>query len=149
MNGSLILLSLCTIVTVKPAVYRPVSSLSKLLDIDSRILFSIIYIESGFHDNALSKKGAIGLMQIMPANLSWLGASKHSSLENIVAGTILLKRYLRMFSLNLFHALAAYNAGPVAVRRFGGVPPYSETRKYLWRFCQAFIMNRYVCGVEG
>lgn len=149
MNGCLILLSLCTVVSVKPAVYRPVSSLSRLLNLDARLVFSIIYVESGFDQKALSPAGAVGLMQVMPVNLTALGVKKDAVSENIAAGIILFKRYLRLFSQNLLLAVAAYNAGPGAVRRYGGVPPYPETRRYVRRFYSALRNNRYVCEEKG
>lgn len=146
MNGWLAGLIFAMGVTVEPAIYHPVVKLCELLNLDARIVFSVILVESGFARQAKSPAGAIGLMQLMPANLTAMGVKGGSAIENLTAGTILLKRYLRMFSGNLIHALAAYNAGPTAVLRYHGLPPYSETRAYVRKVCLAVKNNRYRCG---
>ena len=97
---------------------------------------SIIAAESAFKPAAVSNKGAIGLMQLMPATARELGADPSVPEQNVEAGTHYLSRLLQLYSKKrdqLRWTIAAYNAGPVAVKRFHGVPPYRETRTYVAR----------------
>jgi soluble lytic murein transglycosylase-like protein len=99
-------------------------------DVDARIVKAVIQVESAFQPRARSSKGAMGLMQLMPKTARQYEASHpYDPASNIDAGTKYLKRLLDEFELPL--ALAAYNAGEGAVRRFGGIPPYAETQGYV------------------
>ena len=101
-------------------------------DVDARIVKAVIQVESAFQPRARSSKGAMGLMQLMPKTAQRYAArNPYDPASNIDAGTRYLKGLLSEFELPL--ALAAYNAGEGAVRRFGGIPPYAETRKYVAR----------------
>ena len=101
-------------------------------DVDARIVKAVIQVESAFQPRARSSKGAMGLMQLMPKTARQYEASHpYDPASNIDAGTKYLKRLLDEFELPL--ALAAYNAGEGAVRRFGGIPPYAETQAYVAR----------------
>jgi soluble lytic murein transglycosylase-like protein len=99
---------------------------------------SVMKAESGFAPQAVSQKGAIGLMQLMPATAQTLGADPHDPAANVDAGTRYLRELLEKYNGGLRHALAAYNAGPAAVEKYQGVPPYPETVNYIRRVEQDF-----------
>jgi len=94
---------------------------------------SVMAAESGFEQLAISPKGAIGLMQLMPGTAQVLGADPHDPAQNVDAGTRYLRDLLEKYNYGLRHALAAYNAGPGAVEKYNGVPPYRETIEYISR----------------
>lgn len=100
--------------------------------VDAQIVKALIQVESGYQPRARSPKGAMGLMQLMPATARQYGLrNPYDAATNIEAGTRHLGALLQRFDLPL--ALAAYNAGEAAVRRFGGIPPYPETHAYVTR----------------
>jgi len=92
---------------------------------------SVMLAESGLQPNAVSAKGAIGLMQLMPDTAQTLGADPWDPAQNVDAGTRYLRELLAKYDGGLWHALAAYNAGPGAVEKYKGVPPYRETIQYI------------------
>jgi soluble lytic murein transglycosylase-like protein len=96
-----------------------------------RLVRSVISKESDFQPQAVSPKGAIGLMQLMPATAQALGADPRDPAQNVDAGTRYLRDLLEKYDGGLWHALAAYNAGPGAVDKYQGVPPYRETINYV------------------
>jgi soluble lytic murein transglycosylase-like protein len=96
-----------------------------------RLVRSVISRESDFQPQAVSPKGAIGLMQLMPATAEALGADPRDPAQNVDAGTRYLRDLLEKYDGGLWHALAAYNAGPGAVDKYQGVPPYRETINYV------------------
>jgi soluble lytic murein transglycosylase-like protein len=99
-------------------------------NVDARLVKAVIQVESAFQPGARSAKGAMGLMQLMPKTARQYEArNPYDPASNVEAGTRYLKRLLGEFELPL--ALAAYNAGEGAVRRFGGIPPYAETQAYV------------------
>jgi soluble lytic murein transglycosylase-like protein len=101
-------------------------------DVDPRLVQAVMQAESGYNTKALSTKGAIGLMQLMPGTARELAvADPWDPEQNVHGGVAYLKRMLEMFSHDLDFALAAYNAGPNAVLEHAGVPPYRETRAYV------------------
>jgi soluble lytic murein transglycosylase-like protein len=99
---------------------------------------SVMAAESGFQPLAISPKGAIGLMQLMPGTAQVLGADPHDPAQNVDAGTRYLRDLLERYNYGLRHALAAYNAGPGAVDKYNGVPPYRETINYISRIEKKF-----------
>ena len=106
--------------------------------IDPALLRGLIKQESGFNPNAGSPAGAQGLCQLMPGTAAALGCTNvHDPVQNIDAGARYLRQQLDAFGGDVTKALAAYNAGPGAVKRYGGVPPYAETQNYV-RQVQAY-----------
>jgi soluble lytic murein transglycosylase-like protein len=100
--------------------------------IDARLLAAVAHRESRGNANAVSPVGACGVMQLMPATARYLGVSNiFDARENVFAGARYLRTLLDTFNGDLDLTLAAYNAGPGAVQRYGGVPPYRETRAYV------------------
>lgn len=98
--------------------------------LDPAVLKAVIHVESGFRQSATSRVGAIGLMQLMPGTARALGVDPTNPAENIEGGARYLKQQLDKFG-SIESALAAYNAGPGSVTRYGGVPPYAETQDYV------------------
>jgi soluble lytic murein transglycosylase-like protein len=92
---------------------------------------AVAWQESRFHQSAVSPKGAMGVMQLMPETARRLGVDAADLRGNIDGGVAYLSQMLRRFEGDLPRALAAYNAGPEAVQRYGGVPPYAETQAYV------------------
>lgn len=92
---------------------------------------SVARLESGFRQDAVSRRGAVGLMQLMPGTAADLGVDPKSAAENAEGGAKYLRALLLQYHGDSALALAAYNAGPGAVARFGGIPPYEETRRYV------------------
>jgi soluble lytic murein transglycosylase-like protein len=108
-------------------------------DLDVDLLASVVHAESGSNAHAVSRAGAQGLMQLMPATAAQLGVKDSFAPEqNVHGGTGYLDSLLKRYHDNLALALAAYNAGPGAVDRYHGVPPYRETRAYVARIIHEF-----------
>ena len=122
---------------------RAISELKKRFDpiiktvaneygVDAQLIHSIILAESNYNEFAISTKGAVGLMQLMPETARDYGVENlYSPAENIKGGVKYLRHLMNYYNHNLDLFLAAYNAGPEAVERYGGVPPYPETKRYL------------------
>jgi soluble lytic murein transglycosylase-like protein len=108
-------------------------------DIDADLLASVVKAESGGQVRAVSRTGARGLMQLMPATASQMGVQdSFRPDQNIAGGTAYLDELLTRYRDNIALALAAYNAGPAAVDRYHGVPPYRETKEYVARVIREF-----------
>ncbi len=113
------------------------ASASRKYQVDLGLLRAVAWQESRGHSNAVSPKGALGVMQLMPGTAAQLGVDPRDPSANIHGGAAYLAQQIATFrSVPL--ALAAYNAGPGAVQKYGGVPPYAETRGYV-----ATIMQRW------
>ena len=108
--------------------------------LDGLLVAAVIEAESGFNPFALSPRGAEGLMQVMPSTPGYPAETgAYDPRVNIDLGTRYLRELLRRFDGDLVLALAAYNAGPAAVERFQGVPPYRETRHYVTRVLSLYV----------
>jgi soluble lytic murein transglycosylase-like protein len=111
---------------------QQIDSAAQTYGIDPAILKGLIKQESGFNPNAGSPAGAQGLTQLMPGTAAALGVTDvHDPAQSIDGGARYLKQQLDRFGGDYSKALAAYNAGPGAVQRYGGVPPYAETQNYV------------------
>jgi soluble lytic murein transglycosylase-like protein len=110
--------------------------------VESNLLRAVIVVESGFNSRAVSKRGAVGLMQLMPATASRFGVSNpYDARQNVHAGARYLKFLIDHFGHDVRLALAAYNAGEDAVERNGGqIPPFTETMAYVPRVLKIYRM---------
>lgn len=116
--------------------------------VDPALVRAVIHAESGFNPRARSPKGAIGLMQLMPATARLMGVDDpHQPQHNIRGGVRYLAELLARFRSDITLATAAYNAGPEAVRRHAGVPPYPETQVYVQRV--RILHQRYRQAARG
>ena len=125
-----------------------ISNISKEYNVEASLVRAVIQSESNFDPNAVSPKGAAGLMQLMPSTAKSVGVvDLYKPSENIKGGVKYLKRLLKRYRWNTRLALAAYNAGPSNVEKYGGIPPYPETQKYVRKVVN--LQNRYRCVERG
>lgn len=117
-----------------------VAEAARRSDVDARLLHAVITIESGYNPRAVSARGAIGLMQLMPDTARrYCTCDVHDPLQNVLAGASYLHDLLKLFNNDISLALAAYNAGENAVLRYGSrIPPYRETAAYVPRVLAVF-----------
>ncbi len=108
-----------------------ITTLSRRHSLNPALVEAVAWEESRLHPGALSPKGAIGVMQLMPGTAARLGVNPHDWRTNVAGGIALLSNLLRRYDNDLIKALAAYNAGTTAVDRYNGVPPWRETRAYV------------------
>lgn len=108
--------------------------------LDEGLVKAVAEAESGFRQEARSSAGAIGLMQLMPSTAKSLGVNPYDAAGNVAGGARYLKTMLDRFG-SVPLALAAYNAGPGAVEKYGGIPPYQETKTYVDRVLQITRRN--------
>ena len=132
--------------TTAPAILPPAPDLNQVVNsasaayhLDPDLVNSVIHAESGFNSHAISRKGAQGLMQLMPDTASKLGvANAFDPQSNVAGGSRYLRELLERYNFDLIKALAAYNAGPKRVEQYQGVPPYRETHDYVARIVREY-----------
>jgi len=126
--------------TAVPSSFRSIIARSAAqARVDPALIEAVISKESAFDPHATSTAGAQGLMQLMPRTAAALGASDpYDPAQNVLAGARYLRSLLDRFGADVPLALAAYNAGPGAVERYDGIPPYAETRSYVGE-----VLSRY------
>jgi soluble lytic murein transglycosylase-like protein len=116
-----------------------VDSASAAYHLDPDLVNSVIHAESGFNVRAVSPKGALGLMQLMPGTATQLGVNDvFDPRANVTGGSRYLRELLERYNFDLVKALAAYNAGPQRVEQYQGVPPFRETRAYVARIVHEY-----------
>lgn len=122
-----------------PALTEVVTNASAAYHLDPDLVNSVIHAESGFNPHAVSRKGARGLMQLMPSTAAQLGVNDAFDPEaNVTGGSRYLRELLERYNFDLVKALAAYNAGPLRVEQYRGVPPFRETRAYVARIVHEY-----------
>lgn len=130
-----------------PDISQVVNEASGRYQLDPDLVNSVIKAESDFKVHAVSPKGAQGLMQLMPGTASQLGVPNAFDPEaNVDGGTKYLRELLERYNFDMVKALAAYNAGPQRVEKYGGVPPYYETRAYVARIVKDFNKKKIAKG---
>jgi soluble lytic murein transglycosylase-like protein len=121
----------------KAEVIQQLNAAAQVYALSPALMEAVAWRESGLRHDARSPKGAMGVMQLMPSTAAELGVDGRDLAQNVHGGAAYLKRMLNQFGGDLVLGLAAYNAGPGAVQRYGGVPPFAETQGYV-----AAILNR-------
>ena len=123
--------------TLPPRLETIVNNVSQFFSVDKSLVQAVIHAESDFDPHAVSPKGALGLMQLMPETAQRYGVRDIFDPEqNIIGGVHYLSDLLETFDQNIRLAVAAYNAGKKAVLRYGGVPPFPETERYVNKVMQ-------------
>lgn len=140
--------SVAAAVPAVPPVSQPlttkelVTQAAKLAGLPPALVHSVARAESAYQTKAVSNKGAIGIMQLMPGTAAALHADPHDPKQNAEAGAMYLRELLLKYDGTVSKALAAYNAGPGAVDKYRGVPPYRETINYVNRVIQQYEKNQ-------
>ncbi len=117
--------------TGTPSLSEMVTEAAQKYRVDPGLVSAVAEAESGGDQSAVSSAGAIGVMQLMPQTAKALGVDPYDTKQNIEGGAKYLRQMLDRFDGDVTKAVAAYNAGPNAVKKYGGVPPYRETQSYV------------------
>lgn len=133
-NTSNVFRTIHTDAAINEIINSAILEASEIYDIDTSMIRAIIRTESSYNPNAVSRAGAMGLMQLMPGTAASLGVTDPFDIhQNIMGGTRYFRRMLDRFDNDERLALAAYNAGAGNVQRHGGIPPFPETQNYVPR----------------
>ena len=114
-----------------PELARVIHAAAQKYAVDPKLVSAVAEVESGGDQNAVSPAGAVGVMQLMPDTAAGLGINPYDMKSNVEGGAKYLREMLDTFDGDVKKAVAAYNAGPNAVKAYGGVPPYAETQNYV------------------
>ncbi len=114
-----------------PTLSNLIQEAAQKYQVDPKLVSAVAEVESGGNQSATSPAGAIGVMQLMPGTAEGLGVNPYDERQNIEGGAKYLREMLDTFGGDVRKAVAAYNAGPQAVKDYGGVPPYRETQNYV------------------
>ena len=114
-----------------PELTRVIHSAAQKYAVDPKLVSAVAEVESGGDQNAVSPAGAVGVMQLMPDTAAGLGINPYDMKSNVEGGAKYLREMLDTFDGDVKKAVAAYNAGPNAVKAYGGGPPYAETQNYV------------------
>ena len=136
--------------------YNRIDKYSRQYNIDPYLIVAVMEKESSFDHETISSAGALGLMQIMPSTAKELGVNPKRAEENIEGGIRYLRQQLDKYEgrYKVHYALASYNAGAGAVRKYGGIPLYAETQNYVRKIVEKYNKlkqseNREVIGISG
>ncbi|MDY6932813.1 MAG: lytic transglycosylase domain-containing protein [Spirochaetota bacterium] len=125
-----------------PEIKKTANEIARINRVPPSLVNAVIEAESGYRPNAVSNKGALGLMQLMPSVIKNIGISNPFDIqENIKGGVTILKGLLEKYDGDYKKALAAYNAGEKAVDDNNGIPPYKETKEYIQKVINAYLKN--------
>ncbi|MGI6093383.1 MAG: lytic transglycosylase domain-containing protein [Veillonellaceae bacterium] len=125
--------------TNKQSIAKLVETSARQHGVDPKLALAVARTESGLETNSVSVAGAVGVMQLMPDTARSLGVQNITDpQENIDGGVRYLRKMLHTFNGDVVKAVAAYNAGPEAVKSYGGVPPYPETKSYVTKVMSQF-----------
>lgn len=136
-------------------VQAQIVSIANQYGVDPNLALAVAKQESGYQQygasggTLTSRAGALGVMQLMPATAAGLGVDPNDQTGNITGGVKLLSQLLSQFNGNVPNALAAYNAGPDAVQKYGGVPPYAETQNYVTSIMANYQPGSYLASAPS
>jgi len=116
-----------------------INQAAQRFNVPAKLIHSVIQQESSFNPQAVSQAGAAGLMQLMPGTAKFLGVDdRFDPVQNVMGGAKYLRQMLDQFDDRMDLALAAYNAGPGNVKKYGGIPPFQETQNYVKKILNTF-----------